>query len=206
MPRVKSEAKKAAIVEAATKVFATHGYHAATVQQIADELKMGLGTFYRYFDHKLAVFHAVIEQVFVAVVGRVSAESPTQSTTADEYRTQVERIGLSLFEAFAQNQRLARLLFLEAPGIDDALNEKLREAVTFFGTITQLYLDNGVARGFLRADLDTETTALAVNAMIFEGVRQLSAAKDTEAGRARWAKAVIAMMFDGIRQAPGART
>lgn len=186
-------------MEAATQVFAAHGYHAATVQQIADLQKMGLGTFYRYFENKLAVFHAVIERVLVAVVGTVALESPTASATGAEYRAQVERIGLALFEAFAQNQRLARLLFLEAPGIDPALNDKLREAVTLFGSVTQAYLDNGVARGFLRADLDTETTGLAVNAMIFEGVRQLSAAPDAEAGRARWAKAVIAMMFDGIR-------
>lgn len=186
-------------MKAAAKVFAARGYHPATVAQVADEVGMGLGTFYRYFENKLDVFHAVIDQVLAEVGQVVARELPTDSGTAAEYRAQVERIGLGLFEAFDANRQLARLLFIEAPGIDAALNEKLRAAVALFGTMTQAYLDNGVARGFLKQDLDTETTALAVNAMIFEGVRQLAVAADPKAGRARWAKAVIALMFTGIQ-------
>ena len=63
MPRVKTEKKRREILEASAKVFSKHGFHAATVSQIADELGMGLGTFYRYFKSKLDVFHAVIEEV-----------------------------------------------------------------------------------------------------------------------------------------------
>jgi AcrR family transcriptional regulator len=202
MPRTKTEAKRQAILEAAAKVFAQQGYHPASVADLADEVGMGLGTFYRYFKNKLDVFHAVIDQVLLEVSQVVASEGPGDSRTLAEYRAQVERIGMGLFEAFDQNRQLARLLFVEAPGIDALLNVKLRESVVLFGQMTQAYLENGVARGFLRADLDTETTALAVNAMIFEGVRHVAIAGDPEAGRARWSKAVIAMMFSGIAAQP----
>lgn len=197
MPRVKTEKKRREILEASAKVFSKHGFHAATVSQIADELGMGLGTFYRYFKSKLDVFHAVIEEVMGEVTRVLAPESPTASKTVGEYRKQVERIGRGLFAAFQENRALARLLFVEAPGISAELNEKLRAAIGFFGLATQAYLDNGVARGFLRRNLDTELTALALNSIIFEGVRHLSEAEDPK-HLERWISAISALMFDGI--------
>lgn len=206
MARVKTEEKRRAILEAAATVFARRGFHDTTVSQIAAELGMGLGTFYRYFKSKLDVFHAVIEEVMGEVTVVLASESPSASTTAAEYRAQVERIGRALFAAFQKNRSLARLLFVEAPGISAELNEKLQAAVTFFGISTQAYLDNGVSRGFLRANLDTETTALLINSMIFEGVRHVAAAKggsDPE-GRVleRWIAASTALLFEGISLGP----
>lgn len=198
MARLRTEEKRRAILEAAATVFAKRGYHAATVGQIAKELGMGLGTFYRYFGSKLAVFHAVIEAVMGEVTAVLAAESPTASTTLPEYRAQVERIGRALFVAFQQNRSLARLLFVEAPGISAELNEKLLAAVSFFGISTQAYLDNGVARGFLRPGLDTEITALAINSMIFEGVRHVATAGESTLVLERWIAAISALLFEGI--------
>ena len=198
MARVRTEEKRRAILEAAAVVFARHGYHAATVGQIAAEVGMGLGTFYRYFKSKLDVFHAVIEEVMGGVTVVLASESPTASTTLTEYRDQVERIGRALFAAFQQNRSLARLLFVEAPGISAELNEKLQAAVTFFGISTQAYLDNGVARGFLKAGLDTEITALLINSMIFEGVRHLANSGESKALLERWIAAALTLMFEGI--------
>lgn len=202
MARVRTEEKRRAILEAAATVFAKRGYHAATVGQIAKELNMGLGTFYRYFQSKLDVFHAVIEEVMGEVTLVLAAESPTASTSLPEYRTQVERIARALFAAFQKNRSLARLLFVEAPGISVELNEKLQAAVTFFGLSTQAYLDNGVARGFLRPSLDTEITALAINSMIFEGVRHVAAAGESPQLLERWIAASTGLMFEGISIRP----
>lgn len=198
MTRVKTEQKRRDILDAAARVFSKHGFHAATVAQIAEEQGIGLGTFYRYFESKLDVFHAVIDEVMGEVAAVLAPESATESQTLEAYRVQVERIGRGLFDAFQQNRALARLLFVEAPGISVELNEKLQATVMFFGIATQAYLENGVTRGFLRKDLDVEVTALLVNSMVFEGVRQL-AAKEDPAELSRWTKAITALMFDGVR-------
>ena len=209
MARVKTEEKRRAILDAAAIVFARHGFHDTTVGQIAAELGMGLGTFYRYFKSKLDVFHAVIEEVMGEVTMVIASESPSASTTVGEYRAQVERIGRALFAAFQKNRSLARLLFVEAPGISAELNEKLQAAVTFFGISTQAYLDNGVARGFLRAGLDTQTTALLINSMIFAGGRHVAQASESTRERSppsdpedkvleRWIAASTALLFEGI--------
>ncbi len=199
MPRVKTEQKRRDILDAAARVFSKHGFHAATVAQIAEEQGIGLGTFYRYFESKLDVFHAVIDEVMGEVAAVLAPERATESQTLQAYRVQVERIGRGLFDAFQQNRALARLLFVEAPGISLELNEKLQATVMFFGIATQAYLENGVTRGFLRKDLDVEVTALLVNSMVFEGVRQL-AAKEDAAELSRWTKAITALMFDGVRR------
>ncbi|MBE2252606.1 MAG: TetR/AcrR family transcriptional regulator [Myxococcus sp.] len=195
---MKTEQKRRAILDASARVFSKHGFHASTVAQIAEDEGIGLGTFYRYFDSKLDVFHAVIDEVMAEVAVVLAPESASASTTLDEYRAQVERIGRGLFDAFQQNRALARLLFVEAPGISQELNEKLKATVTFFGIATQAYLENGITRGFLRKDLDVEVTALLVNSMVFEGVRQL-AANEAPAELARWTKAITALMFEGVR-------
>ena len=198
MPRTRTEKKRREILEAAARVFSAQGYHAATVGQIAQELGMGLGTFYRYFENKLAVFHAVVGEVMTEVTRVLAPESPLASTSLAEYRAQVERIGRALFDAFQANRALARLLFVEAPGISAALNAQLQVTWRCFGAATQAYLDNGVGRGFLRPDLDTEVTALAINAIIFEGVRQL-ADSESPALLERWLTATSSLMFEGIR-------
>lgn len=197
MPRVKTEKKRREILDAAAEVFAKKGYHATSVQHIAARLGMGLGTFYRYFDSKLDVFHAVIDEVMGEVTKLVAHESPTASTSLKEYRAQVERLGRALFEAFQRNRALARLLFVEAPGISPELNEKLQATTTFFGVATAAYLQNGVDRGFLKPWLDTEVTALAINAIIFEGVRQL-ADTQSRALLERWVAAITRLLFEGI--------
>lgn len=197
MPRVKTEKKRRAILDAAATVFARQGYHATSVSQIADEVGMGLGTFYRYFENKLAVFHAVIEEVMAEVAQVLSHEQPDASDSLEAYRAQVQRIGHALFAAFQQNRALARLLFVEAPGISAELNDALQTAVQLLGASTQAYLENGVKKGFLRKDLDCELTALAINAVIFEGVRHVAAAED-DALLQRWLDAVTALMFRGV--------
>lgn len=198
MARVKTEQKRREILDAAARVFARNGFHATTVSQIAEAHGIGLGTFYRYFDSKLDVFHAVIDEVMGEVAKVLAPESATAATTLEAYREQVQRIGKGLFDAFQANRALARLLFVEAPGISAELNEKLQATVAFFGMATQAYLDNGVARGFLRKDLDTEVTGLLVNSMVFEGVRHLSVREDP-AEVERWTRAISALMFDGVR-------
>ena len=198
MPRVKTEQKRREILDAAAEVFARRGYHATNVSHIADHMSMGLGTFYRYFESKLDVFHAVIEEVMGEVTMVIAHESATSSHTLYEYSAQVERIGRMLFAAFQKNRALARLLFVEAPGISAELNEKLRETTRFFGVATEAYLENGVKRGFLRPDLDREVTALMINAIIFEGVRQLSDPNTDEALLERWIRAITRLMFEGV--------
>ena len=55
----RSDEKKRLILDAALKLFSTHGYHVTTAKAIAAEAGVATGSFYRYFRDKKAVFMGV---------------------------------------------------------------------------------------------------------------------------------------------------
>jgi len=57
------ERRRQEILDAATAVFAKSGYHLTDVDEIANKLKIGKGTIYRYFPSKHKLFTAVMEQL-----------------------------------------------------------------------------------------------------------------------------------------------
>lgn len=188
------------ILEAAYRVFAQKGYQAASIADIAGELGIGHGTFYRYFDNKLDIFRHVIEEVVQRIGAVVMSEDPESTATLGEYREQVHRLGRSLYELFIADPQLAQLLFYEAFGIDTEIDRRVRAAMDIMGGYTERYLHNGVSKGFLRADLDTATTAFAINAMIFEGARRVMRADDRAGLSKKWTEAVADLMLEGMKR------
>ena len=130
--------------------------------------------------------------------GVVASEEPRTTETLDEYRAQLQRIGERLFDLFVSDRHLAQILFYEAPGIDRALDEKIERALDVFGSFTEQYLVNGKKKGFLRGDLNAPVTALAVNAMIFEGVRRVQRATHPKKAKDEWIRAITRLMLEGL--------
>lgn len=195
MPRKRSSDRHEEILTAAYKVFAEKGYHRTGIADIATELGIGHGTFYRYFKNKLDIFEHVVEVVIQKIAGVVALENPQATDNLQDYREQSERIGNRLFDLFINDEHLSRLLFYEALGITPELNEKLQTAMDTFAQLTELYLKNGVSKGFLAPELDTAVTARAINAMIFEGIRR-AASRENHAEA--WLTAVLKLMFEGV--------
>jgi AcrR family transcriptional regulator len=60
--RQKKDTKRTAMMQAAVRVFAAKGYHAATVRDIVSEAKVAIGTFYFYFPDKETLFIHLFEE------------------------------------------------------------------------------------------------------------------------------------------------
>ena len=58
-PRVESTARRDDILQSAVRLFVTKGYHAATLQDIADELGLTRPAFYYYFKSKQEILEAI---------------------------------------------------------------------------------------------------------------------------------------------------
>jgi len=198
MARTAEPGRRDAILDAAHAVFARKGYTAAGIADLAGELGIGHGTVYRYFGNKRDVAAAVLDRALTRIAEVVAAESPDASGSLAQYRAQVWRIGRRLYELFAADPAMGRLVFFDLAGVDDELRERHRQALDRFADYTAAYLRNGVDRGFLRADLDVEVTARVINGMVFEGAAQV--ARDPAAGALRdaWIAAVVTLMFDGL--------
>ncbi len=197
-PDERTELRRSQILDAAYKVFAQKGYAETTVADIAKVLGIGHGTFYRYFQNKHDVFDHVIGSALMRVSKAIASEDPRSTNTLAEYRAQVERIGSRMLALLDEDPAIQRLLFYEAMGISPELDEKIQRMWELAGEVTEAYLLNGKTKGFLRADLDTGVTALAINALIFEGGRRVVRSADRDKARKRWLNGLVALIFGGI--------
>ncbi|HWJ82864.1 MAG TPA: helix-turn-helix domain-containing protein [Nocardioides sp.] len=194
--RRKAETRRE-IIDAAFACFAEQGYHATGIADIAARLGMGHGTFYRYFENKRDIVEHVITDLIDKVVGALAAENaPGAVHTLEGYRAQTERIGTALARIFSEDPRMARMLLLEAPGIDQGMGERILGFFELATSLTASYLAHGVELGYLPADLDVDNTARAINGMILGSV--LASLQQPELDQRALSAAIRRVMYDGI--------
>jgi AcrR family transcriptional regulator len=79
MPRVKTQEKELAILEAASRIFASRPFHEVLIDTIAADAGIGKGTIYRYFETKEELYFATVLHVVEALARelemRVRAET-----------------------------------------------------------------------------------------------------------------------------------
>ncbi|MFH2099211.1 MAG: TetR/AcrR family transcriptional regulator [Pseudomonadota bacterium] len=194
----KTTDKRGEILDAAKAAFAERGFARARIADIARKISMGHGTFYRYFNNKLDIFFSVLDGIFADIARVVADEDPSSTNSLEEYRGQILRVGRRLYGMFLADDRLAQIIFYEAPGVDPELDRRMDEVSAAINRYTEAYLQNGIQKGFLRRGLDARILAKAVDAMIFAGLRDLSASRDKEREAERWLDAVCTLMLEGL--------
>ncbi len=120
----RKDARRRKILDAATRMFGLHGYHAATVPMIVTEAASSVGSFYMHFRNKEDIFAAVLETLGERIA-EVLAEVRTRQTDP------LKRIGEgveALFLFLAQNPEEARILIVESSGLSPRL-EQVRRAI-----------------------------------------------------------------------------
>jgi AcrR family transcriptional regulator len=186
------------IIEASIKVISEKGYHATRIEDIAAELGMGHGTFYRYFENKKDIFDHVTSYIVQSITEVVAGERPDESDSLQEYREQLFRIGDGMFRVFIDNSHISKILFYEIFGLGEEMEKRIQEIFDLFGRYTEMYLINGVEKEFLRQDLHTRQMALAINAMIFEAARRLAQSQEPEVEYKLWLESIVDIMTRGL--------
>ena len=77
-------ANRAAILDAARRVFSQLGYGAAPVRDIVRDTDLATGTFYNYFPDKQSVLHALLDEAAEEIRSRVRA-ARKESHTIEEF-------------------------------------------------------------------------------------------------------------------------
>lgn len=182
------------ILAAALRVFAEKGYHDAGIADIAGLLGMGHGTFYRYFKNKHDIALAVLDYVVMRFAAIGLLEDPASTDCVEAYRQQVERMLTRMVDLGDSEPDLVRFFQMQGFVVDP---ERLGRAMDAFALYAALFLENGVKKGFLRADLDVLRTSQGLIALMFEGARRALVEPDPGTRR-RWVDAGMRLMFDGI--------
>jgi AcrR family transcriptional regulator len=192
------EQRRRQIIEAAYEVFSRKGYSAAGIADIAEELGIGHGTFYRYFKNKRDILDQVVDYGVERIMDTLTLETAEPAKTLDDFREQLRRIGERLFALLDSEPGLGQVVLLEATSIDDEMTQRVLGLVDTFGALAGQFLENGVKRGFLRAELDTDSTGRAITALTLPGLFAAVRGDTSEAERKRYIEAMLALVCDGI--------
>lgn len=166
------EDRRAELLVAARAVFVEKGYQRTGIGDIVGRVGCARGTFYNYFDSKRAVFSIIVTSMMEEVVGVIE---PIDVTTdiATQVRANLERIIRAVASA-----DVARVLFVEAGGIDEDGDAALRD---FYGDATgriEVALRTGQALGVVRPG-DVRILACCLLGLIKEPVVQASLRGET---------------------------
>lgn len=191
----RAEARREEILDSAQRIFTEKGYGPAGIADIANDLGIGHGTIYRYFDNKRDIAVQVLDRALLEIMSPLANEDPYSSNTLDEYRAQTQRIMQRMFETLEAKPETYALLHVQSLAIDPDATHRSFEV---FSASTEAFLKNGVEKGFLRSGMDIEITAQALVGLIFEGTRRAIAEDAPRELWQRWINAGVALMFAGV--------
>jgi AcrR family transcriptional regulator len=191
------ERRRWEIIEAAYEVFASKGYSAAGIADIAERLGIGHGTFYRYFKNKREILDQVVDYGVERFVDVLEQEALRPARTLEQFRAQLRHIGERLFGLLDAEPGLGRVVLLEATSVDDEMTRRVLGLIDTFGALAAGWLQGGVRRGFLRPDLDTDSVGRAITSLTLPGVFAAIRGDTDPNERSRYIGAMVGLVCDG---------
>jgi len=136
-----------AIRRAATHVFATKGYHTATVSEIAKEAGVGKGTVYFYFASKEDVLLAILEHHFDQMVTLLERIEHLDTDPAEAARLVLRDIVRRLKE----DPELFKIMEQQPLLYHERVKERFEESFRIMVDRTARLLQSGIDAGVLRS-------------------------------------------------------
>lgn len=152
--RPRTEAKRSRIVDVAMRHFAEHGYHAARVGDIADQLGIAKGSIFQHFGTKDGLFFEVYKRAVRSLPAYLDAPADVQQSGFFE----VLRYWLVRTEHLLREDWIPyRISLLGNYGTDLTLKREINRFLLTedpYGNVA--FVRFGLERGELRTDMDLE--------------------------------------------------
>jgi AcrR family transcriptional regulator len=174
--RKKKDSKRTALMQAAVRVFAEKGYHAATVRDVVTDAGVAIGTFYFYFPDKETLFVHLYEETADFLV-----QTLQQAVNSRSLLPQQVGAGLSAYLNIALYEpAVVQLLLVGGVGAVPALSARRSEFRERLTNIWQRALDAALDRDQI-VEQNTRRTAEALAGAFDEVVLNLLNQPDPEA-------------------------
>jgi AcrR family transcriptional regulator len=192
-----SEATRAALLAAATRRFAEHGFAGAALEDIAGDIQATRGAIYHHFANKTALFEAVFAQLETEAM-ELSAAAAARA--ADPWSAAFA--ALDVFLDRCCDPVYGKLVWQEAPLALGWLRWQAAEEQYAYGLVEQLI--KALVEGGDIDDQPLETTTRLVFGMLGTAGMALAEASDVDKPRLKAEyTAVIGKMASGLRPAVG---
>jgi AcrR family transcriptional regulator len=157
----RSQAKRDAIVEAAMRHFAEHGYQGARVEDVAHDLGIAKGSIFQHFGSKAGLFFAAYRRAVAALPAWLDA--PQEILEDGFWATLAYWLGRT--EHLVQDDWVPyRITLIGNYGTDLQLKREINRFLLSedpYGTLD--FVEFGVRRGEVRSDLDPEIAASMID-------------------------------------------
>jgi AcrR family transcriptional regulator len=146
------------IVSIAEKLFIARGYDGVTMEEVAKQASLAIGTLYLYFKNKDSMFSAVVVRRVVEF-NRQLMESANKGSNGAE---KLYATGEAFYEFYKNYPEVFRMFVHDAQSSrfsgDDENTRELAKLARENGRITLRFIEEGIADGSLRPDLDPVMT------------------------------------------------
>jgi AcrR family transcriptional regulator len=146
-----AEARRREILEAATRVFARRGFHAATTAEVAAEAGVAVGSIYLCFKTKEELYFSLVNEKAEELLSFLHAELARAPTALEKLRQLV----VAELEFFNRNREFIRIYLSTRSGPEWTLKDDFGEAVSrkyeaYIEMVADI-LKRGIEEGELRA-------------------------------------------------------
>ncbi|PYM14017.1 MAG: TetR/AcrR family transcriptional regulator [Candidatus Rokuibacteriota bacterium] len=150
------------IIAAAAKVFRTKGYHAATVQDIADAVGILKGSLYHHFKSKEDLLYLIVKEPIARIYATMADIVASESPPAEKLRRAI----LAHLEAFDQHYPHLFVALRERDEMKRRFREQFKLSPTQYERCWQQIVREGIKSGDFRPDLDVHVVSYGLLGML----------------------------------------
>jgi TetR/AcrR family fatty acid metabolism transcriptional regulator len=186
--------KRRILIDAAVRVFARRGYHAARVGDIAEEAGVAHGLLYHYFSSKEEVLETIFNETWSELLEAVR----DVEESGDPARVQLRHVAAILLRSWRRQPDLVRVLVLEVTR-SAQLGQRVSDVRDAFAAIERI-VTRGQEAGDLRRDLDPRLASVvfygAIEEILTGWVLELLPDADEDVARAE--ETVVEILGGGL--------
>ncbi|MDJ0919846.1 MAG: TetR/AcrR family transcriptional regulator [Henriciella sp.] len=143
------EAKRAALVDAALKVFSRVGFAAAKMDDVAEEAGVSKGTVYLYFDSKERLFEAMVrDKMAPALDEAVESFTVSDSSATERLRQHLRSLYARMLDG--DRRQIMRLIMAEGPNFPHLAAFYHQRILSHGQGLIRSIISQGVASGEFR--------------------------------------------------------
>jgi TetR/AcrR family fatty acid metabolism transcriptional regulator len=158
--------KRRQILDAAIRVFATRGFHACRVSDVADEAGVAYGLVYHYFDSKEEILSTLFAERWQIMLDAIAEIDRQQEIPA---RDKLYLVASFIIDSYRHEPDLMKVIIVEVTRAANSFGrdnlDKIREAYAMIGQIVEQAQRDGV----FKQDISSDFAAL----MFYGAIEQL---------------------------------
>jgi len=158
--------KRRLILDAAIRVFATRGFHACRVSDVADEAGVAYGLVYHYFGSKEEILSTLFAERWQIMLDAIAEIDRRQETPA---RDKLYLVASFIVDSYRHEPDLMKVIIVEVTRAANSFGrdhlDKIREAYQMIGQIVEAAQRDGV----FKRDISPDFAAL----MFYGAIEQL---------------------------------